>query len=154
MRTLNEFLSTKVQNANALDGDSFPKEYDYDIIVDFLEKNGFEKRKEIGHTYKQILTDIYRLAKSSDHPLLFEYDEDLFDDKGNPYRYIRFCNCGAIDENNPIYLLRIGYDGYIPDKGLTPIASLEFNDFKPQVEIRTFEAFRKRVNEAFVWNEA
>ena len=51
MRTLNEFLSTKVQNANVLDKssskyDSFPKEYDYDIIVDFLEKMDLRKERK------------------------------------------------------------------------------------------------------------
>ena len=156
MKKINEYLSTKIKNKNYL-GDGFPTRPNYTEIIDFLtKKQNFKliNYDSIGNTLIDVIYDIEKAAKKIKTPLLYVTDEDFYNNASDKnYTWIRFCNCGKISDDNPIFLLRLfrDDDSCCPKFANIGAGTIEINLHK-RIEIDTYEEFVKIANKQFGWN--
>lgn len=96
MKSITEYLSIKPKHIIK----SFPKEKDINIIVDFLDKNGFERApKEVSSDHAG-MDDIFNyFMDNTASYILCEYMTNSF--------WIRIFKGGKITSKNPIFAMQI-----------------------------------------------
>jgi len=113
MKSINEYLSSTIKNKNYL-SNGFPTRPNYNEILDFLKSQGFKllNYNEKNSNLCDVLEYVIEHAKESNVPLVIITDE-MFVGKSREdkrHTWIRFCNCGNISNDNPIFLLRLFKD--------------------------------------------
>lgn len=148
MKTITEFLSTKV--AKTLKHGEFPDKPEKELIIEFLESQGF-KELNTNKSRGLFITEFIDSLLTSKTPLYITGPESSLD----PLSYwIRFGWPGNVSKDNPIFFCRykiptqtINYDyyNYSEDDGTAKFGSSKWN----VKQYSTFEEFRNRVNEFF-----
>ena len=139
MIQITEYISNNIKNNGYLDAPLTPSKEDF---VKFLENSGF-----IDITDEYIAKDIndstmYLIERSqtSKTPIFIMKD---YSSKERIY-WVRFCNCGKVNGNNPVLFCYVTYDGKLNELRKHTNHSIGY-DITNSIKFKTWDEFIKYV---------
>lgn len=152
MKTLNEYLNT---NPNKNVYSTFTKYIDFNATIKVLEANGFKEIDLKNKRYQEASQEMAVLAEKVNYPIYYIYPNILKDQHDNDTTFIRFCKCGKITKDNPIYLLRFTLDNKVPyydpsiTKGFCTMIYFDEDHFLRETNLLTYENFLRETKNYF-----
>ena len=153
---LDEYLSTKVKNANVLNNRVFPTTLAFDEVISFLQHKGFEfvlyDAENEDNGFEQ-LSKLSKKSKSNLFMLPFTIDETRENvEMGDP-SWVRFCKAGKLGKNNPAFFCSLSKDGTFARRLYTTYIEIDGYGDDEDFKLDQLDKFREIVNKHFKWDD-
>lgn len=144
--SINEYLSTKVNVKSPC-----PLEPCQEDMINFLQANGFEEIKNFDYENADLFDLVKMISFKSEENKKREYlvSNDLYQKE---YRWIRFWFGGEINNENPIFFVRVTNNGHFTEKVKGPNCALE-NATRRFKEIYAYNDFVDFINDFLYKNK-